>query len=208
MDKYVIWLKNHLKLVGMLVLTLIILIWQFWPTAKVNNNDVNFDQPKATKKLANKEATTKTSKWIIVDIEGAVNKPGVYRLLPTARVYDVIQHAGGVTEQADLQAINQAQKIHDQSQIFVPDKNNNAARVGSSGDVNSANSNAGIEKQVNLNTATIEQLQSLDGIGPKKAELIIKYRQEKGNFSKIEDLTNIQGIGEKTLEKIKSQITI
>lgn len=208
LDKYVIWVKNHLKLVGMLVLTLIILIWQFWPTVKVNNNDVNFDQPKATKKLANKEATTKTSKWIIVDVEGAVNKPGVYHLLPTARVYDAIQHAGGVTEQADLQAINQAQKIHDQSQIFVPDKNNNAARVGSSGDVNSANGSTGIEKQVNLNTATIEQLQSLDGIGPKKAELIIKYRQEKGNFSKIEDLTNIQGIGEKTLEKIKSQITI
>lgn len=129
--------------------------------------------------------------------------------MTTARVYDAIQHASGFTEQADTSAINQAQKLHDQSQVFVPDKNNSstASNTAQTTAVNTDKSTTN-SKTINLNTADVTELQNLPGVGPKKAELIIQYRQEKGSFSKIEDLTEVQGIGEKTFAKIKSQFTV
>ena len=185
----------------MVILVTILALWQLWPAPPVNNDDLTVNSSKTAQKSASKPTKTATSKWLIVDVEGAVNKPGVYRLLTTARVYDAIQHAGGLTEQADTSAINQAQKLHDQGQVFVPDKNNSSTAA------NTDNSTTDT-KTINLNTADVTELQNLPGVGPKKAELIIQYRQEKGSFSKIEDLTEVQGIGEKTFAKIKSQLTV
>lgn len=116
------WLKEHIKLVSLVVLVTILGLWQLWPAPSVNNDDLTVNSSKTAQKSTSKPTKTANSKWLIVDVEGAVNKPGVYRLLATARVYDAIQHAGGLTEQADTSAINQAQKLHDQSQVFVPDK--------------------------------------------------------------------------------------
>ena len=203
------WLKEHIKLVSLVILVIILALWQLWPAPSVNNDDLTVNSSKTAQKSASKPTKTATSKWLIVDVEGAVNKPGVYRLLATARVYDAIQHAGGLAEQADTSAINQAQKLHDQSQVFVPDKNNSstAANTVQTTAANTDNSTTDI-KTINLNTADVTELQNLPGVGPKKAELIIQYRQEKGSFSKIEDLTEVQGIGEKTFAKIKSQLTV
>lgn len=203
------WLKEHIKLVSLVILVTILALWQLWPAPPVNNDDLTVNSSKTAQKSASKPTKTATSKWLIVDVEGAVNKPGVYRLLATARVYDAIQHAGGLTEQADTSAINQAQKLHDQSQVFVPDKNNSstAANTVQTTAANTDNSTTDT-KTINLNTADVTELQNLPGVGPKKAELIIQYRQEKGSFSKIEDLTEVQGIGEKTFAKIKSQLTV
>ncbi len=203
------WLKEHIKLVSLVVLVTILGLWQLWPAPSVNNDDLTFNSSKTAQKSTSKPTKTANSKWLIVDVEGAVNKPGVYRLLATARVYDAIQHAGGLTEQADTSAINQAQKLHDQSQVFVPDKNSsstapNTAQTTADNSENSVTDT----KTINLNTADVTELQNLPGVGPKKAELIIQYRQEKGSFSKIEDLTEVQGIGEKTFAKIKSQLTV
>lgn len=203
------WLKEHIKLVSLVILVTILALWQLWPAPSVNNDDLTVNSSKTAQKSASKPTKTATSKWLIVDVEGAVNKPGVYRLLATARVYDAIQHAGGLTEQADTSAINQAQKLHDQGQVFVPDKNNSstAANTVQTTAANTDNSTTDT-KTINLNTADVTELQNLPGVGPKKAELIIQYRQEKGSFSKIEDLTEVQGIGEKTFAKIKSQLTV
>lgn len=203
------WLKEHIKLVSLVILVTILALWQLWPAPSVNNDDLTVNSSKTAQKSASKPTKTATSKWLIVDVEGAVNKPGVYRLLATARVYDAIQHAGGLTEQADTSAINQAQKLHDQGQVFVPDKNNSstAANTVQTTAANTDNSTTDT-KMINLNTADVTELQNLPGVGPKKAELIIQYRQEKGSFSKIEDLTEVQGIGEKTFAKIKSQLTV
>lgn len=203
------WLKEHIKLVSLVILVTILALWQLWPAPPVNNDDLTVNSSKTAQKSASKPTKTATSKWLIVDVEGAVNKPGVYRLLATARVYDAIQHAGGLTEQADTSAINQAQKLHDQGQVFVPDKNNSstAANTVQTTAANTDNSTTDT-KTINLNTADVTELQNLPGVGPKKAELIIQYRQEKGSFSKIEDLTEVQGIGEKTFAKIKSQLTV
>ncbi|MBA1435278.1 helix-hairpin-helix domain-containing protein [Bombilactobacillus bombi] len=209
MENIIAWVKEHLKIVGLVILTVIILVWQFWPQPSVqNNNAVNFEEPK--KKHKSLESTSSTSKWIMVDVQGAVNKPGVYRLLTTARVYDAIQHAGGVTDKADLHTINQAQKLHDQAQIYVNEKGE-AATTNNVSTSNNQKSNGSINpgtQQINLNTADATQLQNLTGIGPKKAELIVQYRQEHGNFNKIEDLAQVQGIGDKTVEKLKSQLTV
>lgn len=203
------WLKEHIKLVSLVILVTILALWQLWPAPPVNNDDLTVNSSKTAQKSASKPTKTANSKWLIVDVEGAVNKPGVYRLLATARVYDAIQHADGLTEQADTSAINQAQKLHDQGQVFVPDKNNSstAANTVQTTAANTDNSTTDT-KTINLNTADVTELQNLPGVGPKKAELIIQYRQEKGSFSKIEDLTEVQGIGEKTFAKIKSQLTV
>lgn len=203
------WLKEHIKLVSLVVLVTILGLWQLWQAPSVNNDDLTFNSSKTAQKSTSKPTKTANSKWLIVDVEGAVNKPGVYRLLATARVYDAIQHAGGLTEQADTSAINQAQKLHDQSQVFVPDKNSSSTAPNTA-QTTAANSENSVTdtKTINLNTADVTELQNLPGVGPKKAELIIQYRQEKGSFSKIEDLTEVQGIGEKTFAKIKSQLTV
>ena len=203
------WVKEHIKLVSLVILVTILALWQLWPAPSVNNDDLTVNSSKTAQKSTSKPTKTANSKWLIVDVEGAVNKPGVYRLLATARVYDAIQHAGGLTEQADTSAINQAQKLHDQSQVFVPDKNNSstASNTAQTTAANTDNSTTD-SKTINLNTADVTELQNLPGVGPKKAELIIQYRQEKGSFSKIEDLTEVQGIGEKTFAKIKSQLTV
>lgn len=203
------WLKEHIKLVSLVVLVTILGLWQLWPAPSVNNDDLTFNSSKTAQKSTSKPTKTANSKWLIVDVEGAVNKPGVYRLLATARVYDAIQHAGGLTEQADTSAINQAQKLHDQSQVFVPDKNSSSTAPNTA-QTTAANSENSVTntKTINLNTADVTELQNLPGVGPKKAELIIQYRQEKGSFSKIEYLTEVQGIGEKTFAKIKSQLTV
>ena len=203
------WLKEHIKLVSLVILVTILALWQLWPAPPVNNDDLTVNSSKTAQKSASKPTKTATSKWLIVDVEGAVNKPGVYRLLATARVYDAIQHAGGLAEQADTSAINQAQKLHDQSQVFVPDKNNSSTAVNTVQTTAANTDNSTTDtKTINLNTADVTELQNLPGVGPKKAELIIQYRQEKGSFSKIEDLTEVQGIGEKTFAKIKSQLTV
>lgn len=143
-----------------------------------------------------------TSKYLMVDVQGAVNRPGVYQLAATARVYDAIKRAGGTTEAANLKGVNQAQKLHDQSQIYVP----NQAEAVSPTDDNSATN--GSSATVNLNSATETELQNISGIGPKKAAAIIDYRQSAGSFQKVEDLIKVKGIGAKTLESIKDQLSV
>lgn len=168
------WLKEHIKLVSLVVLVTILGLWQLWPAPSVNNDDLTVNSSKTAQKSTSKPTKTANSKWLIVDVEGAVNKPGVYRLLATARVYDAIQHAGGLTEQADTSAINQAQKLHDQSQVFVPDKNSSSTAPNTA-QTTAANSENSVTdtKTINLNTADVTELQNLPGVGPKKAELII-----------------------------------
>lgn len=162
-------------------------------------------QQEVTLKAAPKTTTNSkksTSKYLMVDVQGAVNRPGVYKLAATARVYDAIKRAGGTTEAASLKGVNQAQKLHDQSQIYVP----NQAEAVSPTDDNSATN--GSSATVNLNSATETELQNISGIGPKKAAAIIDYRQNAGSFQKVEDLIKVKGIGAKTLESIKDQLSV
>lgn len=151
-----------------------------------------------------------------VHVVGAVRRPGVYRLRLGQRVQDAIRRAGGASGATDLQAINLAAKIADGQQIVVPRRAvggggaaasggapGGAAVGGSSGATDAARSGP-----INLNSATAEQLDTLDGVGPATAQKILEYRTQHGGFSSVDDLAQIPGIGPKKLEALKTQVTV
>lgn len=147
-----------------------------------------------------------------VDIKGEVLRPGVYEFSCESRIQDVIKKAGGFTEEADETKINLAQKISDQMQLIVPNlhsKQEGGVTERNSEKGNSSNTTSSNSKQgtVNINTATLEELQTIKGIGKKKAEAILQYRKEHGAFRTKEDLLQVKGIGKKALEAIESQVT-
>ncbi len=165
---------------------------------------------------------------VVCDISGAVKHQGVYRLKNGARLEDLIEKAGGLTKDAQLKAINRSQLLKDQDKIYIPGKGDkaeaaktansaaasapasspSASASSSSSSVSSSTSGAASGDLINLNTATASDLQKLNGIGEKKAEQIIAYRQEKGAFKSIDELKEVSGIGDKTFAAIKDQLTI
>lgn len=158
------------------------------------------------------ETTTMMSQNCYVDIKGEVLRPGVYEFSCESRIQEVIKKAGGFTEDADETKINLAQKISDQMQIIVPNlhsKQEGGVAEGNSEKGNSTNTSVSNSKQgtININTATLEELQTIKGIGKKKAEAILQYRKEHGAFRTKEDLLQVKGIGKKALEAIESQVT-
>ena len=158
------------------------------------------------------ETTTIMPQNCYVDIKGEVLRPGVYEFSCESRMQEVIKKAGGFTEEADETKINLAQKISDQMQIIVPNlhsKQEGGVTEGNFEKGNSSNSTPSNSKQgtVNINTATLEELQTIKGIGKKKAEAILQYRKEHGAFRTKEDLLQVKGIGKKALEVIESQVT-
>lgn len=158
------------------------------------------------------ETTTIMPQNCYVDIKGEVLRPGVYEFSCESRIQEVIKKAGGFTEEADEIKINLAQKISDQMQIIVPNLNSKqegGVTEGNSEKGNLSNTTPSNLKQgtVNINTATLEELQTIKGIGKKKAEAILQYRKEHGAFRTKEDLLQVKGIGKKALEAIESQVT-
>ena len=157
------------------------------------------------------EATTMMPQNCYVDIKGEVLRPGVYEFSCESRIQEVIKKAGGFTEEADETKINLAQKITDQMQIIVPNvhsKQEDGLTEGNSEKGSSTNTSVSNSKQgtININTATLEELQTIKGIGKKKAEAILQYRKEHGAFRTKEDLLQVKGIGKKALEAIESQV--
>jgi competence protein ComEA len=139
---------------------------------------------------------------LVVDVSGAVRHPGVYRLRAGARVDDAVRRAGGTSRHADLTGVNLAAKLEDGRQIVVPVRAAAGAAVG--GAVASA-SPAG---PINLNTATPEQLDTLDGVGPAMIKKIVDYRTAHGGFSSVDELGQIPGIGERRLAALRPEVTV
>jgi competence protein ComEA len=140
---------------------------------------------------------------LVVHVVGAVRRPGLYRLADGARVDDALRRAGGATRRADLSLVNLAAPVSDGSQIVVPKR----APLVPSG--SSAASGAGVAPTagpVHLNTATVEQLDELPGIGPVTAQKIIDYREQHGAFSSVDDLDAIPGIGPARLEQLRELV--
>ena len=156
------------------------------------------------------EKTDSSQEKIMVDVKGAVRQAGVYELPVGSRVYDAVQKAGGMTDEANSQSVNLAQKLEDESIVYVAKNGEEVAPVASA---SASAGTTGGEKQskdgkVNLNTATEAELQTISGIGQKRAQDIIAYREEKGKFQSIDELKNVSGIGQKTLEKLKEHVTV
>ena len=138
---------------------------------------------------------------VVVHVAGAVRSPGVYRMRPNARVDDAVGRAGGATARADLSQVNLAAKVEDGRQVLVPER----VRAGTP-------AAAAVEPApgvpLNLNTATLEQLQTLPGVGPVLAQRIIDYRQQHGGFGSVADLRNVTGIGDARYNELKSRVTV
>jgi competence protein ComEA len=137
---------------------------------------------------------------IFVDVTGAVNRPGVYSLTGRSRVIDAIKAAGDSAPGADLSTINLARVLNDGEQIYV-----DSTVVNSSGQRVSKKVSTG---PININRATLRQLDALDGIGPVIAGRIIDYRKKNGSFLTIDDLQKVSGIGAAKFAQIKSKVRI
>lgn len=143
-----------------------------------------------------------------VDIKGAVVSPGVYEVSDDMRVLDVVKLAGGLTEASDDKKVNLAEKLIDQMVIYIPEIGEEGFELVTQVSTGDKSITEQDSKLININTSSASELQSLNGVGEKKAEKIIQFREENGSFKTIEDLKKVDGIGEKTFDSLKSQITI
>lgn len=169
--------------------------------------------------ISDKEEVKKDK--VIVDVKGMVVNPGVYEIDKKARVNDVILLAGGLKEGADTSLINLAKVVEDEMTIIVYSNEEIKEKYKEevcvcdcpliSNDAcieNTNNTSNNTNNLVNINTATYEELLTINGIGASKAEAIIKYRETNGKFNSIEDIKNVSGIGDSLFEKIKAYITV
>ena len=141
---------------------------------------------------------------LFVDIGGAVENPGVYEVAKDTRLFEVIEMAGGLTEDADADRVNRASFVEDGQKIIIPEKGSDIAGDPASASAAPGDSGSGL---ININTATADELKTLSGIGDVTAEKIIEYRSSK-SFKSKEDIMSVDGIGSKTYEKIKDRITV
>ncbi len=153
--------------------------------------------------LAEKTEVSTTQETVIfVDIKGAVKNPGVYQMKVGDRVKDALEAAGGLTEEADSQKVNLAKRLEDQMVIVVPKVGEEAEEIPAG----ATSKEEAKEGKVNINTATVEELKTLKGVGEKKAEAIIEYRKKNGSFQTKEDLMKVRGIGKKLFESFQERI--
>ena len=152
--------------------------------------------------LAEKTEESTLEAVIFVDIKGAVKKPGIYQMKVGDRVKDALDAAGGLTEEADSQKVNLAKRLEDQMAIVVPKVGEEAEEIPAG----ATSKEEAKEGKVNINTATVEELKTLKGVGEKKAEAIIEYRKKNGSFQTKEDLMKVRGIGKKLFESFQERI--
>ncbi|WP_196001175.1 helix-hairpin-helix domain-containing protein [Clostridium sp. 1001271B_151109_B4] len=143
---------------------------------------------------------------IVVEIKGEVINPDVYTLNEGSIIKDLIEVAGGLTDQADISNINRAKEINNHELVII--RNINDLVSDEEIEINVMQEVESDDSKININTADLSKLKDIPGIGDVKANSIIMYREENGGFKTIEELKNVDGIGEKTFEKIKDNIKI
>jgi competence protein ComEA len=150
-------------------------------------------------------STTTTPSRVVVDVVGAVRRPGLYRLAQGDRVADAVAQAGGATRKADLSLVNLAALVSDGEQVVVPRRGSAVAAAGAPG--GGASAASGVPTgPVHLNSATIEQLDALPGVGPVTAQKIIDYRQKHGAFTSVDELDAVSGIGPARLDQLRDLV--
>lgn len=145
-------------------------------------------------------ARTTAATTIFVNVVGAVRRPGLYRLREGSRVANAVARAGGVTRRAQVELVNLAARVSDGEQIVVPRRDAAGVAVGSAG------SGGAAKGPVHLNSATLEQLDALPGIGPVTAQRILDYRQEHGAFGSVDELDAVPGIGPARLDQLRELV--
>ena len=207
-------MKKNYKTIGTILIGIIIFLFfiiSYFTGGKSklnkNNNESIFVEENESMEVISKkeEKEEKESTKIVVDIKGEVKKPDIYWLEEDSIIEDLINIAGGVTEEGDLSKINRAEKLNNHEVVVIPNINDEESEGET---IISSTINNKKDNKININTANSAELDSLSGIGPSKAEAIIKYREENGNFKTIEEIKNVTGIGEGLFEKFKENITI
>jgi len=220
---------NKINLIGGLILLLIILFSNFGIYMVVNDKVSNIKVVQENVSSKEAKVISEEKEYYKIDIKGSVNNPGVYSLEKGSRVIDAIKIAGGLKENADTSVNNLSKYIKDEMVIIIYDKNEVASfskveekemlenkecvqynevitnnSCITNGDVIASE----VDTKISINTASVDLLMTLPGIGESKAKSIIAFREEKGLFTTIEDIMNVSGIGESVFEKIKDYITV
>jgi|SRR5215211_5890529 len=143
---------------------------------------------------------------VVVDVAGAVSDPGVYRLPAGSRVEDALQRAGGATAQAQVESVNRAARLTDGQQIIIPDKAESAVGVAAGSTAVGSAPTAESTAPISVGTATVEELDTIEGIGPVTAQKIVEFRDQQGGLSSVDQLDEIDGIGPATMEALRSRL--
>jgi competence protein ComEA len=196
-------MKEKKKIIGSIVILIVfcvfLVVGYFTSRPKVhspNENDIFVDSQSVEKQEV---------KTITVCVEGEVKSPGVYKLKTGSIVEELVNKAGGFTESADKNTkLNLARKLKDEDFIYIEkksDSTNSNLKIGNSNATKASD-------KININTATLEELDKVSGIGPVTAQKIIDYREKNGYYNSLEDLKKIGGIGDKTLNKFRDKVDI
>ncbi|MEW5960409.1 MAG: helix-hairpin-helix domain-containing protein [Chloroflexota bacterium] len=209
------WLdrNRHLVFLGLLITALSGAGLFYFRQPATGPVEILSEQATATTIPAALPSPTPTPAPVRVYVTGAVSEPDVYFLPPGSIIKDAILAAGGCTPDADLERINQALELQDQQQIRVPrlGEENSPPPVQGGADPSAPGNSRSLavdSSRINLNTATLEELDSLPGIGPAIGQRIIDYRESIGGFKSVDQITQVSGIGEATLAKIRDKITV
>ncbi len=198
--------KNKIKIVAVPVLVIAAVLF-FWLNS--GSDEIKIDEGNSSAIEEDgvfQQEVNSTQSHLYVDIGGEVMKPGVYEVSDGTRLFEVIDKAGGLTEDADIDGINRAETVQDGQKIMIGRHGENPDENRDSYSANNVTDSG--EGKVNINTADAAALQTIPGIGPSKADRIIEYRESEGKFNEIDDIKNISGIGNKTFESIKEYITV
>jgi competence protein ComEA len=136
---------------------------------------------------------------LVIDVTGAVRQPGVYRMPAGSRVNDAVERAGGPGPRAELEAVNLAARLADGQQVVVPERVAGGGAIGAAGA-------ASEDGPISLGTATVSQLEEIDGIGPVTAGDIVEFRDQHGGLSSVEQLDQVPGIGPATMEALRKRL--
>ncbi len=192
-------------------LLVVIVLYYFIPPSNDSSNELVMNEELLRKaEITSEDETTDPPlkkielSTVYVDVKGAVVRPGVYELKSGMRVKDALEMAGGVSSEAEVNFVNLAELLVDEMVIYVPKVGEEITEPNKTLTGSSKKS----DDLISINKATIEELQTLPGIGPSKAAAIIEYREQKGGFATIDELLSITGIGPKTLEKFRDKITV
>jgi competence protein ComEA len=202
------WLKEHVwqVIAGAALVIFFLYVYLDGPAMEKEANLQQWSLIEETERMEhNPTGEEEISFPMMADIKGEVARPGVYEIVDGDRIIDLIEKAGGLTDEAEASAINFAMKVSDEMAVYVPKKGEEAEAAIMPSGVMSAGEKEG---KINLNLASAAELETLPGIGPAKSAAIIEYRESNGSFKSIEDIKNISGIGNKTFEKLESLIIV
>lgn len=214
-DFYIAHKEKLIKGVVLILIVLAALAAFLFRTGSEDELDLTEDPEAvltADAKTNEAERPEESEQVVVVDVSGAVASPAVVYLDSGARVDDAIKAAGGLTEDADVSTINRAAVLTDGQKIYIPAVGEESPAAPAQ-DLSGAHSGQSVDSGtgdslININTATADQLETLDGVGPVTADKIIEYRTLYGAFETIEDIKKVSGIGDKTFDGFKDQITV